>query len=1157
MKHWFRNQGRKKKVQFNHSGRDFGETDRHPPYRSVTPDLAFDRGSLYASMTTSGQSTPRGLLSKVVRSRTPDGSLTSYYLDDEPQTSSHKSASLPRQPFHAEPRFTSENVDSNIRGRNHGYYIKAAGIGEQNGNKENLKLIYDRSRMASPVTSSHNSQYTSKVSSNIGSRTGSFRNKGGHRRYLPKKRPAPRPPASGMNGETVMHRPHNSLDSRTANGEVAMKVFRKKRKAPQPPTPVQRSWVDEQISKSPSHSFVVHADVYPIEPPVDYNKKVEESSEEEDDVDDEPMNETAIENNVEETSPKADEVEMETTPPVSDVSIIPFIPEPPPPPAALPIVNDSPKVPETGSPTAQTNSIQVDDTPSSPKEKLPRMGSLLRKDIVKAAMERADKGFVEPKIEYKSAHQIFAAELQEKVKLRDERMNKGALKVRALSSSRMFKARPSLTPTETPKTPLDGMIERAQEQAKLREDMDNEKRKIRGSARVMTKEWLPEHDLDDVFNEEVRHPTSHLTARSGNYYDISNPGETDLQASQVLYRKNQYAKASRKKSGNLEKLRRSIGKAFGSIGKGLHRKTAEIQEMYSKEDGWEIIFKEECDPPPTEMIKIKRMEKHPAYAYHAEKEQLILLPDFDRIIVTQDGRRIRETEMSKSAKQPQNKSLPSFTRKERPSLDGIFQSAALSQTTHSERTAEERKQITMMEDQFAQVRKINKTHTKNLELSKQWKSTPDLVKGVQEEPFDAGVFSDSDLPLRTSSMKAQDREKGRSLEKLSLSKKKKKSKSKKSSSSSEGKSPRQKVLQKGMDYYLRSRPTTPNPVYSSDEENDEAYDEVPTNSDQTSSDSSSKPKSESLGDSGIGQESLNSSASTASGAPLAAQVHQDALQQSMNASQGPMYYTSMPNPVFLAPVPTPVMLTNSMNSPTGHPSPMMYQTMYYPSNSLPHGAHMISPNIGEAQYHTLPANTSAAKHNESGITNSDSNSTLVASNNSTLEHKSTVMVTNNLPAEGLKSTSKVMNVTPNIAVVSYSNTTEREPQDISVAPKEENEFQKQLKKQYVMGPIGFRPVKFDPSVKTTPVSLPEKTQSIRTENSDNVGDSGDAAHQVTADKPEESSTPREATESESEDDTTSQNTPERAGTPQLEDTGDITPTIDPKEEDKLNNNQKR
>ena len=769
-----------------------------------------------------------------------------------------------------------------MRARDHGYYVKAAGLNEYEANKENTRLIYDRSRMTSPNRSGYPSAYSShqsRYASKSASRNESFRDK--QRMYRPNKRSAPVPPSAG-------HSRQNSHDGHVSNGDVAMKIQRKKRKAPLPP-PLQRTWSEQDAMAD--HTSMVQADVYPIEPPIDYDRQEPEKENEYD------------------------------TP-------IPVIPAPPPPPPLA-----------TSQPQSRTDSPEPpplpprNEEPETERKGVTRMGTILKKDIVKAAKVRAKKGHVEPgPSQYKTLFHEFEDELAKAVNTRNKRIGFGTLRMRHISRSKMFKARPSQAELSPPLTPeVQGMLERAQEQGVLLRASDEEQRKLRQSARVLTQEWTPEQDLDDVFDSQNHARV--FTGRGSDYYDIDIlPNGNATKSNSLLYRKANYAKPNRSsKKGNLEKLRRSIGKAFGSIGKSLHKKGNEVEDLYPESEGWQIQYSKRCDVPPPGPIAVKRIEKYPAYAYHPEKGQLVLLPDYDRIIITEDGKRIREADLAKM-----NKEMPLLGQaKQRPTLEGVFDSGGVTQisravprleVTHVE---EERTEIEKMEMQFEQVRKINKQETGQITepaVEKPWRSTPDLSADMVANGYaHNGVISDSDLHFEDSK---KSKKKKRSL---------KKSKSKKSSSSSDGKSPRQKVLRKGLDYYLKQVPSTSNtnPVFSSDDE-----DEGVVHSDPNSDSSNSKAtKADSLGDSGIGQESLNSSATSMTHSPP---IPASFMQAGVDSKGNPLYYAAPPvtsQPVVMAPSYHPIPTAN----------PFMYQTMYYPSHMQPTMAAFPQPVMSHSQ----------------------------------------------------------------------------------------------------------------------------------------------------------------------------------------------------------------
>ena len=101
-------------------------------------------------------------------------------------------------------------------------------------------------------------------------------------------------------------------------------------------------------------------------------------------------------------------------------------------------------------------------------------------------------------------------------------------------------------------------------------------------------------------------------------------------------------------------MKNSVKNAIGSIGKSLSR-LKNIKNIINN-DEWEIHYPENYDTPPSDedMIKVHHIEKRPAYAYHPAKEQLVLLPDYDRIVVTEDGRKFREASLSSIQKPAEN-----------------------------------------------------------------------------------------------------------------------------------------------------------------------------------------------------------------------------------------------------------------------------------------------------------------------------------------------------------------------------------------------------------------------------------------------------------------------------------------------------------------------
>ena len=143
------------------------------------------------------------------------------------------------------------------------------------------------------------------------------------------------------------------------------------------------------------------------------------------------------------------------------------------------------------------------------------------------------------------------------------------------------------------------------------------------------------------------------------------------------------------------KVKSSIGKAKKQLAKqaieNLERSTQrqrEIRQQYAVDKGWEIFRTEKFDDPPANggSIEILSFESTSVYAYHAENEQLVLLPDYDVVIVTTNGKRILQETLIQAKKtcaigsgfqglvrEPNGKSI-SQTDVERTELDRVEKS---------------------------------------------------------------------------------------------------------------------------------------------------------------------------------------------------------------------------------------------------------------------------------------------------------------------------------------------------------------------------------------------------------------------------------------------------------------------------------------------------
>lgn len=172
-------------------------------------------------------------------------------------------------------------------------------------------------------------------------------------------------------------------------------------------------------------------------------------------------------------------------------------------------------------------------------------------------------------------------------------------------------------------------------------------------------EWTPQMDLlDDEFDEEdddfPREITSrrHQQKRQTENAKHQRQQQKNKRAPSKLYQKKQLGGPQRPVPNpgafSLARINRAVKRVFGSISAKTSKQRAPISNsVFLQEDGWEIYPARPYDESnPEEAIKVVDVEKRPAYAYNAFTRELVILPDHDRILVTADGRRIRDQEQS-------------------------------------------------------------------------------------------------------------------------------------------------------------------------------------------------------------------------------------------------------------------------------------------------------------------------------------------------------------------------------------------------------------------------------------------------------------------------------------------------------------------------------
>ena len=273
-----------------------------------------------------------------------------------------------------------------------------------------------------------------------------------------------------------------------------------------------------------------------------------------------------------------------------------------------------------------------DTYPAGPKiNPGPSQWDLIKAELMKKAEERAQKGtvFVEPQRK-KTTHEQINEEVQQAVKARLNRRAQGNLIMRDESgSSKVYKAKKLEMKQKISEGFLGGS---PQSSAKCVPGQQEVEEQISFGEEESESEWVPDQDLPD---EEGDDPDHELTARGMNeptFFHIF----TDINSDTESHTK----KKVKEKNSNLHKIKSSVKQAFGSLGRSLSKKN-KLKEMLDGE--WEIFHPEQYDDPPDQPIQVDHMEQRPAYAYNPNKGQLMLIPDYERVIVTSDGKVIRES----------------------------------------------------------------------------------------------------------------------------------------------------------------------------------------------------------------------------------------------------------------------------------------------------------------------------------------------------------------------------------------------------------------------------------------------------------------------------------------------------------------------------------
>ena len=415
---------------------------------------------------------------------------------------------------------------------------------------------------------------------------------------------------------------------------------------------------------------------------------------------------------------------------------------------------------------------------------------LFKSELARAAMERSKKGHVEPPPK-RPWHLQLQEELTKAVEARESRRKVGTVKMRRIhSQTTVFPARKSDSES-LPTTPRDNVSQPASPRDKLsqlfmpldstesepnkpsenlnqttypavktafkeaaikehlQEDMvsqdsheDHEEETIENVVLLSQKPiesdtstqsqsvilgsepeeegWTPQVDLTDDDSSEEQEM---ITAR----------GKTNMPNSFHLFNESPSTQKKKKnKKGNLSNIRKSVKNAFGTIGRAVKRRK-KIDEML--DGNWEICQTEEYDDLPAGIVNVDvdHIEKRPAYAYHPSKGQLILLPEYETVIVTKDGKRIQESAL-RNGKQKKDKKYSyqkTERRKEKERLDRELSKAINAREILFD---EERAKNLEMERRYKEVREKKKSQHPVLETTIERKGqyrhvTPETLNG--------------------------------------------------------------------------------------------------------------------------------------------------------------------------------------------------------------------------------------------------------------------------------------------------------------------------------------------------------------------------------------------------------------------------------------------
>jgi len=247
---------------------------------------------------------------------------------------------------------------------------------------------------------------------------------------------------------------------------------------------------------------------------------------------------------------------------------------------------------------------------------------LMKFEIAKKAFEREKRGHVikDPeRNKYEagiSLDDAIQAELRLAAKQRTRRRSQFVLRMREGTMSKLYKARPQ---PEVVEPIIDNEVS----------SPDDEDSEDASSDSLEMVDWVPADDLDDDFLKDD--PLSPHTSRGSDMttnFHISNDIHFD---------------AKEPEEGH-NKIKKSVERVLGNLSRTLGRRN-KVKNLMN--EGWEVYRSPQNENIDVLDIKAARLEKRSAYAYHPLQDKLMFIPNYDRVVVTEDGQRIPENKVPK------------------------------------------------------------------------------------------------------------------------------------------------------------------------------------------------------------------------------------------------------------------------------------------------------------------------------------------------------------------------------------------------------------------------------------------------------------------------------------------------------------------------------